>query len=90
MPDISKVVMQRTLDVILTTANFKSAHDGVETGGESAEGNGNTVAAKSCGTSQNEAVEHLSFLPGLRVVWKGESFNGITDGKSRDSCAKQR
>lgn len=24
--DISKVVMQRTLDAILTTANFKSAH----------------------------------------------------------------
>lgn len=30
LPDILKIVMQCTLDVILTTANFKSAHEKVK------------------------------------------------------------
>lgn len=45
MLDISKVVMQRTLDVILTTANSKSAH-GVD-GERRRQGNENMRYAKS-------------------------------------------
>lgn len=71
--------MQRTLDVILTTANFQSAEKGEER-------EMRTRYAKSRGMNQNEAVEHPSF-PGLRVVWKEESFNRITDGESRGRVA---
>lgn len=86
--DISKVVMQRTLDVILTT-NFKSAHG--EGGERREEREMRTRYVKSCGTSQNEAAEHPSFRgPRVVRVRKEESFNGITERKSRQSRAQNK
>jgi len=78
--------MQRTLDVILTTANFKSVR--VTKAKKKEKKEMNTVR-KIVRYEPKRSSRASKFLQ-LEVVSKEESFNGITERKSRESRVKQR